>query len=296
MFVILGATGKVGRATIAKLRAQQAPVKAVVRASSDTADLKTLGCEIAIADLHDSTAVAKAIEGANAVQVICPVSARTKDAPSDMASVIDAIADALIARPPKTVLAISDYGAHVESGTGITMTFRYLEARLSQVPGAVIFLRSAEHMQNWARVIGPALQTGILPSFHHPVSKMFPIISAPDLGPISAELLLQKPTEVRPRVIHAEGPRRYSALEVAATLSEISGREIVARELPEQDRIPTLTRGGISESYAELVHELFVAHNAGRIDVEPGGEVRLGTTELTEVFRALIRRSAPSSE
>jgi NAD(P)H dehydrogenase (quinone) len=290
MFVILGATGKVGRATIAKLRAQQAPVKALVRASSDTADLKTLGCEIAIADLHDSTAVAKAIEGANAVQVICPVSARAKDAPSDMAGIIDATAGALIARPPKTVLAISDYGAHVESGTGITMTFRYLEARLNQVPSAVIFLRSAEHMQNWARVICSALETGVLPSLHHPVSKMFPTISAPDLGPISAELLLRKPNEVRPRVIHAEGPRRYSALEVAATLSEISGREIVARELPEQDWIPTLTRGGISESYAELVHELFVAHNAGRIDVEPGGEVRLGTTELTEVFRALMRR------
>jgi len=290
MFVILGATGKVGRATIAKLRAQQAPVKAVVRASSDTADLKTLGCEIAIADLHDSTAVAKAIEGATAVQVICPVSARAKDAPSDMTGIIDAVVGALIARPPETVLAISDYGAHVESGTGITMTFRYLEARLNQVPSAVILLRSAEHMQNWARVIGSALETGVLPSLHHPVSKMFPTISAPDLGPISAELLLRKPNEVRPRVIHAEGPRRYSALAVAATLSEISGREIVARELPEQDWIPTLTRGGISESYAQLVHELFVAHNAGRIDAEPGGEVRLGTTELTEVFRALIRR------
>jgi NAD(P)H dehydrogenase (quinone) len=290
VFVILGATGKVGRATIAKLRAQQAPVKAVVRASSDTADLKTLGCEIAIADLHDSPAVAKAIEGANAVQVICPVNARANDAASDMAGMIDAIAGALIARPPETVLAISDYGAHVESGTGITMTFRYLETRLSQVPSAVIFLRSAEHMQNWARVIGSALETGVLPSFHHPVNKMFPTISAPDLGPMSAELLLQKPNGVRPRVIHAEGPRRYSALEVAANLSEISGREVVARELPEQDWIPALTRGGISESYAELVHELFVAHNAGRIDVEPGGEVRLGTTELTEVFRALIRR------
>jgi NAD(P)H dehydrogenase (quinone) len=247
MFVILGATGKVGRATIAKLRAQQAPVKAVVRVSSDAADLKTLGCEIAIADLHDSTAVAKAIEGANAVQIICPVSARAKHAASEMAGIIDAIAGTLIARPPETVLAISDYGAHVESGTGITMTFRYLEARLSEVPSSVIFLRSAEHMQNWARVIGSALETGVLPSFHHPVSKMFPTISAPDLGPISAELLLRKPNEVRPRVIHAEGPRRYSALEVAATLSEISGREIVARELPELEWIPTLTQAGISE-------------------------------------------------
>src|SRR5258708_12209844 len=109
MFVILGATGKVGRATIAKLRAQQAPVKAVVRASSDRADLKTFGCEIAIADLHDSTAVAKAIEGAPAVQVICPVSARPKDAPSDMPQTINPVLAPLISLPPQTALPLSIY-------------------------------------------------------------------------------------------------------------------------------------------------------------------------------------------
>jgi NAD(P)H dehydrogenase (quinone) len=52
--------------------------------------------------------------------------------------------------------------------------------------------------------------------------------------------------------------------------------------------IPALTRGGAGESYANLIRELYVAHNAGLIDVEPGGKVRLGTTELGEAFRALL--------
>jgi uncharacterized protein YbjT (DUF2867 family) len=250
-------------------------------------DLEALGCQIAFAELHDSDAIRKAIEGATAVQVICPVSVRAKDAATDMANIIDAITGALTATRPETVLAISDYGAHVDSGTGITMTFHYMEARLSSVPGALIFLRSAEHMQNWARVIKPALETGVLPSFHHPISKSFPTISAPDLSGIAVELLLRKPTGSRLHIVHAEGPRRYSAADVAATLSEISGRQIVAQELPEKDWIPTLSRAGISKSYAELVFELFVAHNAGRIDVEPGGGVRLGTTGLREALRPL---------
>jgi uncharacterized protein YbjT (DUF2867 family) len=287
MFAILGASGKVGRATIEKLRAQGTPVRAVVRESSNTGDLEALGCQIAFADLHDTDAIRKAIEGATAVQVICPVSVRAKDAATDMANSIDAIAGALTATRPETILAISDYGAHIDSGTGITMTFHYMEARLSTVPASLIFLRSAEHMQNWARVIRPALETGRLPSFHHPVSKIFPTISAPDLSGIAVDLLLRKAAGSRISIIHAEGPRRYSALDVAATLSEISGRQIIAQELPQQDWIPTLTRAGISQSYAELVFELFVAHNAGRIDVEPGGEIRLGTTELREAFRPL---------
>ena len=287
MFAILGASGKAGRATIEKLRAQGASVRAVVRQSSNTADLEALGCQIAFADLHDTDAISKAIEGASAVQVICPVNPRAKDAATDMENIIDAIVGALTATRPERILAISDYGAQIDSGTGITMIFHYLEARLSTVPGTLIFLRSAEHMQNWARVIKPALETGALPSFHHPVNKIFPTISAPDLSGIAVEFLLGKPAGTRPRIVHAEGPRRYSALDVAATLSEISGRQIVAQALSEKEWIPTLTRAGVSESYANLVRELFVAHNAGRIDVEPGGEVRLGTTGLREALRPL---------
>ena len=288
MFAILGATGKVGRTTIERLRGQGAPVRAVVRESSSTDDLRATGCEIAVADLHDAAAVRKAIEGARGVQVICPVSSRAKDAASDMANIIDGIATALSETRPESILAISDYGAQVESGTGITMAFHYLEARLRQIPSAVTFLRSAEHMQNWARVIKSALETGFLPSLHQPLTRSFPTISAPDLGVISAELWLEKRTSRAPRVVHAEGPRRYNASEVAATLGKVSGRKITARELPQSEWIPTLTRAVLSQSYAKLVFELYVAHNAGRIDVEPGGEVCCGATELGEVFTSLV--------
>ncbi len=288
MFAILGASGKIGRATIEKLRAQGAPVRAVLRESSNKADLEALGCQIAFADLHDVDAIRKAIDGANVVQVVCPPNNRAKDAAADMAHIIDAITAALLAGPPERVLGISDYGAQVDSGTGITMAFHYMEARLSTVPGALIFLRSAEHMQNWGRVFKPAVETGLLPSFHHPLSKIFPTVSAPDVGVIAAELLLQPPVGASPRIVHAEGPRRYSAADVAAILSEVSGRQIIAKEIPESEWIPVLTRAGSSESYANTIRELYIAHNAGRIDVEPGGEVRLGTTELGEAFRALL--------
>jgi NAD(P)H dehydrogenase (quinone) len=287
MFAVLGASGKAGRATIEKLRAKGAPVRAVVRESSNKTDLEALGCEMAIADLHDTNAITDAIKGASTLQVICPVNNRANDARKDMENIIDAITAALMAAHPETVLAISDYGAQLDSGTGITMAFNYMEARFRTLPGRLLFLRSAEHMQNWGRVFKPALETGVLPSFHHPLSKIFPTISVPDLGVIAADLMLQEALETSPRVVHAEGPRRYSALEVAATLSEISGRQIVAKAVPESDWVPVLTRGGASESYANEIRELFLAHNAGRIDVEPGGEVRLGTTELREAFRAL---------
>jgi NAD(P)H dehydrogenase (quinone) len=199
MFAVLGASGKVGRATIEKLRAQGASVRAVVRESSNPADLEALGCQIAFADLHNTDEISKAIAGATAVQVICPVTPRAKDAATEMENIIDAIAGALTATRPERILAISDYGAQIDSGTGITMIFHYMEARLSTVPGTLIFLRSAEHMQNWARVIKPSLETGVLPSFHHPVSKIFrpsphPVLAESRLSSCSKSRQAQDPT------------------------------------------------------------------------------------------------------
>ena len=143
------------------------PVRAVVRDRSKAGHFVAFGCEIAVADLRDTAALARAIGGASAVQVICPVAAQGDDAPAEMRRSIEAIGEAVDAALPPTVLAISDYGAELSAGTGVTMLFHALEERLRRTSSRLIFLRSAEHMQNWSRLIKVAAQTGALPSLHH---------------------------------------------------------------------------------------------------------------------------------
>jgi NAD(P)H dehydrogenase (quinone) len=128
---------------------------------------------------------------------------------------------------------------------------------------------------------------------HHPLTKAFPTVSAADVGTAAAELLVER-SEARHRVVHIEGPRRYTALDVAATLAALAGRQVTAHELPRPDWVPVLVRAGLGESYARLVVELYDAHNRGRIDAERGaGETRRGRTELAEVFASLlVRRSS----
>lgn len=290
LVAVFGATGSIGQATAEALGTQGASVRAVVRDPSRARRLEELGCEIAVADLRDPGQIAAAIDGAGAVQVIFPTAPQAADAVSEMRATIDAIAAALRTNAPPVVLAISDYGAELDVGTGVTLTFNYLEMQLGDLPGAVTFARSAEHMQNWARQIPAALRTGALESLHHPLTKRFPTVSAPDVGTITAELLLGPPPETSPRIIHIEGPRRYTALDVAVALTDLTGREIVARELPRADWENALRRGGLSDSYARLIAELFDSHNAGRIGVAQGGEVRRGTTELRDVIASLLRR------
>jgi NAD(P)H dehydrogenase (quinone) len=277
VIAVLGATGKIGRATIKALRQQHVPVRAVVRDAAKAKDLGS-GVDIAVADLADTRAVRLSLDGAETVQVICPTNPRATNASGEMMRMIESICAALEHTEPDYVVAISDYGAEVPQGTGVTMLFRFLEERLRRVPADVTFVRSAEHMQNWARQVPTALKTGTLATLHHPVTKQFPTVSASDVGLVAADLLLEPAT----RVVYVEGPRRYSAQDVGEAIG------VQVTELPQAEWVPTLTRGGISESYAQLVAELFVAHNAGRIDVEDGvTDVRRGTTELRDVLREI---------
>ncbi|HEX7913121.1 MAG TPA: NAD(P)H-binding protein [Paraburkholderia sp.] len=297
MFVIFGAAGNVGKASAAALRRAGRTVRAVVRNEKQGEFLAGIGCEIAVADLFDTAAVARAIEGAHAVQLLCPVPHAHTDPADAMRHMIDASVAALRAAPPQHVLALSDYGAEHESGTGITTLFHYLETQLQTVDARLTFLRAAEHMHNWARTLPTALACGVLPSLHHPLSKRFPTVAAQDVGLLAADLLLEDSArQGSPRVVSIEGDERVSALDVARTISDLAGREVAAREVPRDQWNAMLQGAGLGEHYARLITDLYDAHNAGRIDVQAQrSERRFGTTKLAEVFAAILPRVAAAA-
>ncbi|HFT8006118.1 TPA: NAD(P)H-binding protein [Burkholderia cenocepacia] len=290
MFVIFGASGNVGLSTVTALRNAGHSVRAVLRDARHRERFVQLGCDVVIADLTDANAIAAAIDGARAVQMLCPVPAADPDPAATMTRTIDAATAALAANPPPALLALSDYGAELAGNTGITRLFHDLEERLKTIPTRLTLLRSAEHLQNWARVLPVALGTGVLPSFHHPVGKVFPTVWAPDVGVVAARLLLDAPEGGRgPRIVSVEGARRVSVTAIAETLGAAAGRAIVAHELPRDTWSATLLRAGLSERHAQLIVDLYDVHNAGRIDVEAGVSERVyGTTTLEEALAVLV--------
>lgn len=289
MFAIVGAAGKVGYATSSALRKAGMPVRAVLRDAAKGPRLEEIGCEVVLADLLDSGALARAIGGADVVQVILPPSPQVDDPAGEMRRAIESLAVALEEARPKRVLAISDYGAHVADDIGMPTMCRTFEERLSQVPGHKLFLRSAEHIQGWARAIPGAIASGTLSTFHDPIDMLFPTISAPDVGLIAADLLLRPAGQQNPEIVHAEGPRRYSAVDVAAALSELSGRTINIEALA-RSQWKQIFEQGMSASLAELLIKANDAQNkGGLVDVEPdAAEVRYGSTKLIDALRPLL--------
>ncbi|MDE2201698.1 MAG: NmrA family NAD(P)-binding protein [Burkholderiaceae bacterium] len=289
MYVIFGASGRVGLATAIALRNAGRPVRAVVRQARQGEGLSRIGCEIVCADLTDRASVARAIEGATAVQVLCPVPTRNVDPASTMERMIDVAADALRANPPACVLALSDYGAELDQGTGLTGLFHLLEARLKLLATHLTLLRSAEHTENWAAMLPVMLASGRLPSLHDPLDRRFATVAAADVGALAAELLLDAPPRKTPRIVSIEGPRRVSLIEVARAFSAVVGREIIADAVPRNLWAAMLQRAGLSDNHGQLITALYDALNAGRIDVEKGvSELRYGKTELSDVCAEMV--------
>ncbi|MBN3765002.1 NmrA family NAD(P)-binding protein [Burkholderia sp. Ac-20365] len=290
MFVIFGASGKAGRSTATALRQQGHAVRAVVRRTAQNEALTRIGCELVEADLDDEASIHRALDGAQAVQMLCPLPQRDPDPARAMHRMIDTAARVLLAHPHLHVVALSDYGAELDTNTGITMLFHHLEATFRKAASRLTLLRSAEHMQNWARVFPAALATGYLPSLHHPLDRKFPTVSAQDVGVVAAQLLTDGWNEREARIVSVEGPRRYDANDVARILGDASGLAISAHALPRGEWSTTLSRAGLNDNHAKLIVDLYDAQNAGRIDVEVGTERRFGETELHDVFAALVSR------
>lgn len=289
MYVILGAAGKVGQTTATALRHASLPVRAVVRDAAQGAALASIGCEVVFADLHDQSALDRALDGAQAVQVLVPLPRDDAQPADTMRKTIDVTARVLAAHRHLHVLALSDYGAELDADTGITKLFHHLEAALREVSPKLTLLRSAEHMQNWARVLPVALSSGVLPSFHDPVDKRFPTISAGDVGVVSARLLRDGPSAAATRIVSVEGPARVTANDVAQSIEKASGRPVKALALPRDQWASALAEGGASEQHAQLIIDLFDAHNAGHIDVEAdAGERAFGTTSLDTAIAAMV--------
>ncbi|GGP17708.1 NmrA family NAD(P)-binding protein [Silvimonas iriomotensis] len=293
MFVIFGATGKVGQTTARTLRQAGLPVRAVVRDPAQAAGLKQLGCELIQADLLDSAAVATAIKGAYAVQMLCPmVPNHDPQATSTMRRMIATAATALAEHPPALVLGLSDYGAELDQGTGITLLFHELEQALKPVQSRLILLRSAEHLQNWSRMLPVALGTGVLPSLHSPVDRPFPTVSAHDVGLAAASLLQQDRSGHATRIISMEGPQRVSVQDVADTLADLLGKPVKPWAMPREEWAARLSGIGYSADNAQLLIDLYDTHNAGGIEAEAGSERLYGESPLRTVLAGLLAQAS----
>jgi uncharacterized protein YbjT (DUF2867 family) len=292
MYAITGITGKVGGAAARALLAAGQPVRAVVRDAAKGRFWSELGCEVALADMHDVDALTRAFAGTAGVFVLPPPQFDPQPGFPEAKAVIAAVRQALEAARPGRVVCLSTVGAQAAQPNLLSQR-TLMEEALATLALPVSFLRPAWFLENLAWDIAPAREQGVLQSYLQPLDRAVPMVATADVGRVSAELLVQ--AGGAPRIVELEGPARLSQLDIAAALARVLGRPVQAQAVPRETWAAIFSAQGMRNPLPRM--QMLDGFNEGWICFEgaegsEGAEgadatVRKGTVGVEEVIRSL---------
>jgi NAD(P)H dehydrogenase (quinone) len=285
MFVVTGITGKVGAAVARSLLSADQPVRAVVRDRSKGAAWAQLGCEIAVADLLDTEALAAAFAGtAGVFAMLPPVFDPAPDFPEAM-GFINSLSAALARAKPARVVALSTVGADAPQ-PNLLNVLRRMEGALGSLQMPVAFLRAAWFMENAAWDVDSA-KSGLIQSYLQPLDRAVPMVSADDVGRTAAALL-QERWEGK-RVVELEGPQRVSPNALAAAFTNALGTPVRAEIVPRERWESIFRAQGMKNPTPRM--QMVDGFNAGWIDFADGGaHARKGSVSIDQAITTLIQR------
>jgi uncharacterized protein YbjT (DUF2867 family) len=288
MFAITGITGQVGGAVARELLAAGKPVRAVVRSAAKGEVWAKRGCEVALAEIGDASALQAAFDGAEGVFVLLPSSFDPAPGFPEVRSIVSAVRSALAAVRPDRIVALSTIGVQAKE-QNLLSQLGIMEHELGELPAKVAFLRPAWFMENAAWDITPARERGVVPSFLQPLDKPFPMVATADVGAVAAELLQE--TWSGRRIVELEGPRRVTPNEIAAALTELMGRPVCAEAVPHSTWEKLFTSQDMKHPTARM--RMLDGFNDGWIEFEAGPKgSRKGRIDIVAVLRDLVALSS----
>jgi len=287
MFVISGITGQVGGVVARRLLAGGEDVRAVVRSEEKGVRWARQGCELALAEMDDADALARACAGAQGVFVLLPPAFDPSPGFPEARSRIAALRIALERARPARVVCLSTIGAQATQ-PNLLLQLQIMERELGLLPMPVAFLRAAWFIENAAWDVEPARTTGVIPGFLQPLDKPVPMVATADIGRVAADLLREE-WQGR-RVVELEGPRRVSPNDLAAAFGHLLGRPVRMKPVP-RDTWESLFRSqGMNNPSPRM--QMLDGFNEGWIDFEASpADTLKGTVTLDTVLQSLIERA-----
>jgi uncharacterized protein YbjT (DUF2867 family) len=285
MYAVAGVTGHTGAVAAETLLSQGKGVRVVVRSAEKGEPWRKRGAEVAVADLSDPAALARAIEGTEGVYLLSPPNFATTDLLADRKVLLEKMVEALKRARARNVVFLSAIGAQHPAGTGPIVTVHRAEAALRGIAPSVTFVRAANFLENWGAVARLAKAQGILPHFG-PVDVKFPQVGTRDIGTTVARALVE--ARGGTRVIELAGREDWSPDDVAAALATLLGKPVKAIGAPVESARAGLEQAGLPGEIARLFAEMYAGIASGLVAWEHPQAIARGTTPLVDALRPLV--------
>ncbi|MFB5743885.1 NmrA family NAD(P)-binding protein [Cedecea sp. S5-13] len=283
MFAITGITGQVGGSLGKALLAQGHEIRAVVRTEAKGQPWAQQGADIALAEMHEGEALAKAFSGVEAVFILLPPVFDPSGDFAEPRANINAIKQALQAACPQHVVCLSTIGAQATQ-PNLLNALGLMEKELTDVCDSVVFLRAGWFMENFLWDVESAKDTGIIYSHLQPLERAIPMIATTDIAALAAELLTQP--EPGTRIVELEGPQRYSPQLAAEAFSQVLGRSVTVKAVPRENWAADFLAQGMRNPLPRM--QMLDGFNEGWIDF--AGETVKAATPLETVLKQLLER------
>jgi NAD(P)H dehydrogenase (quinone) len=284
MYVITGITGKIGGELARNLLAAGQPVRAVVRDPKKGEAWAALGCQIALAEMEDTSALTKAFIGAEAVFILPPPDFDPEPGYPGAQTVIKSVVSALKTAKPGKVLCLSTIGADAIHDNLLSQR-TMMETALRDLSFPLTILRPGWFIENSVLDVVSARETGVIHSFLQPTDKAFPMVATSDIGRLAAQLIQESWTGLR--IIELEGPQRVSPNDLAAAFSSALGKPVRAVTVPRASWEDLFRSQGMKNPMPRI--RMLDGFNEGWIEFQDGGSKAIkGQTTATTVIAALV--------
>ena len=299
VFVVAGASGRVGYRVAERLLSAGHEVRVVGRNARTLAPLREQGAQVRVGSFQDHGFFKGVLRGAKAAFVLTPLDIALSDLNAEQRKNVESIAAAIRESDVRHVVLLSSWGAEVPERIGGVIACHWFEQLLDEIEDLnAVYLRPVWFMENFLWNIGLIKTAGINGLAITP-DVPFPAIATPDIAAVAAEYLEALAFEGR-HVRYLNGPRDYTMSEVTRILGASIGRpDLKCVQFPDPVmRKGLISSGGLSPNAAELAIEINHGISTGRLRAEPRSTLNTTPTTLEEFARtrfASAFRTAPQA-
>ncbi|MFF4230973.1 NmrA family NAD(P)-binding protein [Streptomyces sp. NPDC001820] len=265
--VLIANAGGVGRTALGQLRAQDVPVRAMVRRDDDrAAELRALGAEVVIGDLTRPESVAAALEGVRRMYFAMPVSPDHLLATAVVASVAreHGELDGLVGMSQMTVSQMTA----TSTGESHQQRLHWLAEQVLNWSGLpVVHIRPTSFLDNPLFTVLPAQSIRKNGTIALPfgTGRTSPI-AVEDIARVVATVLRDPGPHVG-NVYELTGPRAVDMTEMAEEFSRALGRPVSYVDVPlDQWRAEVLAKVGLPPHTEQHIVTMARLHRENRYD------------------------------
>ncbi|GAA3656927.1 SDR family oxidoreductase [Nocardioides ginsengisoli] len=278
--VVTGATGQLGRLVVESLLTRGVPAEQIVATGRDLArldDLAARGVVVRRADFDDRASLDAAFAGADRVLLVSGPAVGSR-VPQHL-NVIDAAKAAGVALLAYTSITNADRGGFL-----IAAEHKATEEAIVASGLPHTFLRNGWYLENYTGQLPVYLEHGVIGSAGD--GRVSPATRADLAEATAAALLLDRPAS-----IYELGGEAFSLKELAATVGDLAGKDVVYTDLPAEDFAKALVGAGLPDAFAGVLAEADVALSRGELYADPAdlaGLLGRPATTLAEALRAAL--------